>query len=179
MFIKRLLFSVFEFLLSVGMAGLVVYWTYRVQIWSNKDFDEEDELKKDNLAVSILLSGNMLASGLIIQKGLKPILSLLRIYMTTPIGQNLNQWQISFFALAQFVMVFMLAALTIYFSLRMFGKLTRHMHPGQELKKGNVSIGVLLASVVLVMALYISDGISSLSRAMLPQPSIGRVEILE
>lgn len=179
MFITRLLVSLFEFGLSVLMSVLVLFVTYRVFIRANRDFDGEEEIKKGNAAVGILTAAILLGSSLIIQKGLYPITSLFRLYLTTPLHQSVSQWQLSLLALAHLFLVFVLAVFSISFALRLFGKLTTRMQEGSELQKGNVAVGVLLAGVVLVVSFYISDGVGSLSKALIPQPSIGKIQVLK
>lgn len=179
MFFTRLVVSLFEFFLSVSMSVAVVYVTYRAFIITNTDFDGEEEIKKGNVAVAVLVGGILLASSLIIQKGLYPVVSLFRLYLTTPIQQSLSQWQFILLAVAHLLLVFVVAVLTISFSLRLFGKMTTKMKEGVELYKGNVAVGILLASVVLVVAMYISEGVSSLSKSLLPQPSIGKIQIMK
>ncbi len=74
---------------------------------------------------------------------------------------------------------FTLAVFTIRFGLRVFGRMMTAFKGGDELKRGNVAVGMLLASVVLVAGLYVSEGVSSLSKALIPQQTIGRVQILK
>jgi hypothetical protein len=54
--------------------------------------------------------------------------------------------------------------------------MTKKLKLGQELKQGNMAVGVVLAGVVMVMALFVSDGVSRLTKSLIPQPSIGHVE---
>ena len=58
-FLTRLLISIFELTTSVVIAVFVIFVSYRIFILANTDFDEEDELKKGNVAVGILLSAIM------------------------------------------------------------------------------------------------------------------------
>ena len=178
-FVTRLLISIFELTTSVVIAVFVIFVTYRIFIRANTDFDEEEEIKKGNVAVGILLSAIMVASAMIIQKGLYPVMSMIRIYLTSPVSQTLSQWQLPVFALAHFVMVFGLAVGTISFSLRLYGKLTRNVQEGKELKKGNPAVGLVLGAVVIIVAMYVGDGIGSLAKALVPQPSIGRIQVFK
>ncbi|MBI4370317.1 MAG: DUF350 domain-containing protein [Elusimicrobia bacterium] len=178
-FVTRLLISVFELAASVIIAVFVIFVSYRIFIRANTDFDEEEEIKKGNVAVGILLAAIMVASAMIIQKGLYPIMSMIRIYLTSPVNQTFTQWQVPVFALAHFMMVFGLAVGTISFSLRLYGRLTRHVQEGKELQKGNPAVGMVLGAVVIIVAMYVGDGIGSLAKALVPQPSIGRIQILK
>jgi hypothetical protein len=38
---------------------------------------------------------------------------------------------------------------------------------------------LLLSSVVLVAAFYVGEGVSALSKALVPQPAMGRIQIMK
>ena len=86
-------------------------------------------------------------------------------------------WHLALVGLGHLVVSLLLAVLTISVTLRMFGRFTSEMQDGKELQKGNVAMGILLSSVVIVATFYVSGGLSAISRALVPQPSIGRIEI--
>lgn len=178
MFLTRITVSALEFAMTVLMAILVVYFNFQVLGYMNKDYNEEDEINKNNLSVAILTAGKLVASGLMVQKGIYPVTSLARMYFLTPMSETMSLGRMALYALSHLVMSFAISAFTISFTLRLYGRLTVRIKEGEELKKGNVSVGIMLASVLVVVALYVSEGIGSLSKALIPQPSIGRVEIM-
>ena len=174
--LTSVLLAVVEFVLTAGLSLLVVYVNYRLFIATNPDYDAEEELNKDNMGVAVLLSALLLGAGIIVRQGLDPTISMLRLYYVAPYPY-LNGWQLIALAFAHMGFVFVIAVYTISLSLRFWGRLTPRIHEGQELKRGNTSVGIVLAAVVLVMAMFMSDGISRLTKALIPQPSIGHVEI--
>lgn len=169
------LLALFEFLLTVTLALLVVYGNYRLFIATNRDYDAEAEMKKDNSGVAILLSAMLIAGGLIVREGIYPVVSLVRLYFTSSVPY-MNGWQVLGLALGHLGLVFLVAVYTISLSLRFWGRLTSNVKNGEELKRGNFAVGIVLAGVVLVMAIFISDGISRLTKSLIPQPSMGHVE---
>ncbi|MBI2069052.1 MAG: DUF350 domain-containing protein [Elusimicrobia bacterium] len=179
MFLTRLTISLVEFVVQVILAVLSVYVSYTIFNRANTDFNQEEELKKGNIAVAVLLASIMVSSGMIIQKGLYPIMSLLKIYFTSPGRQTMAQWQLPLFALAHFVMVFTLTVLTISFALRLYGRLTVKIQEGKELERGNAAVGIVLAGVVFIVSLYVGEGIGNLTKTLIPQPSIGKIQILK
>jgi uncharacterized membrane protein YjfL (UPF0719 family) len=104
-----------------------------------------------------------------------PVTNLVRLYFTSPV-EYVAGWQLVLLILAHLGLVFVVAVYTISLSLRFWGRLTPGINEGEELKKGNPSVGIVLAGVVAVMAIFISDGISKLTKSLIPQPSIGHVE---
>lgn len=180
MFTTRLMTSFFEFFLSVVMSGFIIYLTYRVFIKANPDFDMEAEIKKGNVAVGTLVGTILFAASMILQKGLGSVVSMFRLYISAPGENTLGLGKLALLSAAHLGLAMLLAVITISVTLRLFGRLVRsHMHPGEELQKGNLAVGIVLSSVVLVAALYVGEGVSAISKALVPQPSIGQIEIMK
>jgi uncharacterized membrane protein YjfL (UPF0719 family) len=180
MFTTRILVSVFEFLLSVVMSGFIIYLTYRVFIKANPDFNMEEEIKKGNVAVGTLVGTILFSASMILQKGLGSVVSMFRLYLTSPGESGLALWKLALLTAAHLGLSMVLAVITISVTLRLFGKLVRsHFHAGKELEKGNLAVGIVLSAVVLIAALYVGEGVSAISKALVPQPSIGQIEIMQ
>ncbi|HSQ35900.1 MAG TPA: DUF350 domain-containing protein [Candidatus Binatia bacterium] len=179
MFLTRFLISLFEFVLLVVMSGLVIYLTYRLFIRANPDFDMEAEIKKNNIAVGILVAAILVSASMILEKGLGAVIGMMRLQISAPQQSGLPLWQIVLLILGHLVMSMVLALFTISLTLRLFGRLGRRITPGKELQKGNIAMGLLLAAVVLVAAFYVGEGVSALSKALVPQPAMGRIQIMK
>ena len=170
--------SLFEFVLTAALSVLVVYVNYRLLIVTNRDYDAEEEIKKDNKGVAMLLAGLVIAGGLIVREGIYPVMNIVRLYFTTP-QPEFAGWQMLLLAAGHVVLVFVIATFTLSLSLRFWGKLTPHVQNGEELKRGNFSVGIVLTGVVLVVAMFMSEGISRLTKSLIPQPSMGQVEFAD
>lgn len=179
MFATRVIVSLFHFLLMVVMSGFVIYWTYRTFIKANPDFDMESEIKKGNVAVGLLVGTILFSASQILLAGAESSISMFRLHMLAPTEENASLLKLCGLILAHLAMSMFLAVISISVTLRLFGRLTKHMEEGKELQKGNVAVGILLSSVVLVSSLYVRDGVSALSKALTPQPSIGRIQVLK
>ena len=170
--------SLFEFVLTAALSVLVVYVNYRLLIVTNRDYDAEEEIKKDNKGVAMLLAGLVVAGGLIVREGIYPVMSILRLHVTTPVPEFAG-WQMALLAAGHIVLVFVIAAFTLSLSLRFWGRLTPKVQNGLELQRGNFSVGIVLTGVVLVVALFMSEGISRLTKSLVPQPSMGQVQFAD
>ena len=180
MFTARILVSLLEFLLSVVMSGFIIYLTYRIFIKANPDFDMEVEIKKGNTAVGTLVGAILFAASMILQKGLGSVVSMFRLYVTSPGESSIGLGKLALLSTAHLGLSMLLAVITISVTLRLFGKLVHsHMHAGEELEKGNLAVGIVLASVVLIASLYVGEGVSAITKALVPQPSIGQIEIMQ
>ncbi|HUS25641.1 MAG TPA: DUF350 domain-containing protein [Candidatus Binatia bacterium] len=170
------LLALFEFLLTALLALAVVYVNYRLFIATNRDYDAEVEMKKDNLGAAALLAGMLVGGGLIVREGIVPVASLVRLYVSAPLPY-LNAWQVAGLVAGHLGLVFVVAIYTISLSLRFWGWLTPHIDEGAELGRGNISVGMVLGAVVLMVSLFVSDGVSRLTKSLVPQPSMGHVQI--
>ena len=179
MFTTRIIVSVFEFVLAVMMSGFIISLTYRVFIKANPDFDMEEEIKKGNVAVGTLVAAILFAASMILQKGLGSVVSMFRMHISAPGESTMGLGKLALLCAAHLGLSMLLAVITISVTLRLFGKLVRSLHAGKELEKGNLAVGIVLASVVLIASLYVGEGVSSISKALVPQPSIGQIEIMK
>jgi uncharacterized membrane protein YjfL (UPF0719 family) len=165
-----------EFLITALTSVLVVYTNYRLFIATNTDYDAEAELKKDNLGVAFLLAAQLIAAGLIVREGMYPTVNMLRLYYTAP-TPYLTGTEVIALVAAHLGLVFFIAVTTISLALRLWGRLTKGIREGDELKRGNSAVGIVLGGVVLCVAMFISDGVSRLTKALIPQPTIGHIEV--
>ena len=176
----RLLTSGFQFILSVLVAGFVIYYTYRAFIKANPDFDMEEAIKKGNIAVGILVSTNVYCASVMLHKSLITVFTMIKMYAYSPADYSIGIVHLILIAIAHLALTLVLAMLTISITLRLFGTMVRpRMNAGKELEKGNVAVGILLSCVVLIASTYVGNGIDTMSKALIPQPSIGQIEIME
>lgn len=173
-----ILLSVFEFLLTGTMSVLVIYFHYRMYIITNSDYDAAEELKKGNIAVAVLLCAMLIGGGSIVKEGIYPVVNLVRLKLTAP-TLGMSGLEVGLIAVGHVFLVFLVAVFTISLGLRVWGRLARgSMRWGDELKKGNIAVGIVLAGVVLVFSAFMSEGVSHLTKSLIPQPSMGHVEIM-
>jgi uncharacterized membrane protein YjfL (UPF0719 family) len=170
--VTRVLLSLFEFVLTVVMAVGVVYVNYRLSIRTNRDYDAEQELKNRNMGVAILLATCLISAGMIVKNGIFPVVAMVRLAFTSD-GAYLTIREVVGIALLQILLVFVAAIFSISVSLRLFGKMTRNIREGKELQAGNPAVGTILAAVVFVVALFVSDCMSSVTKSLVPQAPLG------
>ena len=177
MFTTRVTVSLFDFVLMVIVSGLVIALTYRIFVKANPDFHMGHEIKKGNLAVGILMAAILLSASYILMAGTESSVAMFRMHMLAPSEENESLLRILLLIIAHLSVSLMLAVISISITLRMFGRLERELSAGKELQNGNVAVGVLLSAVVIISSMYVREGVAALSKALTPQPSIGRIEI--
>ncbi|MDE2290584.1 MAG: hypothetical protein KGL53_00770, partial [Elusimicrobia bacterium] len=177
----RVAVSVGELVVTLVMAVLVVYVTYRALIKANTDFDEDLEILKGNLSVGVLVGALLLASANIMHQAFTPVADTIHLYLSSPLVGGGASWKLALYSLGNLALAFVIVVLTLSFSLRVFGRLarTKETRPGKELERGNLAMGVILSSFVLVVSLFVGEGVSALSKALIPRPNVGRMHIMQ
>jgi hypothetical protein len=183
MTLTRLLISLFELALMIVMSGVVITLIFRFFLKATPDINIEAELRKGNVAIGILTATVMLSVALLLQKGLGASVSTFRLAMATPDEMAIPLWLAGLLILGHLILSLALAIVTVTVTLRLVGKLFRRINPEmpyrQLLMSGNIAIGLLLSSIVLITTLYVGDGLSAVTKALVPQPKIGTIQIMK
>ena len=179
MFWTNLMVAIIEFVVMASMTGVFIYYIYRIFVHANPDFDMEHEIKKNNVAVGILMFSIMISGSTILYRGLDSIMDMVRLHASAPGQTGMNWWQLAGLGLAHITVALLMSVYTISITLRLFGRMTRGMKEGQELQRGNIAVGLLLSAVVIISALFVGSGVSAVSRALVPQLNVASVEIMQ
>ncbi|MBI4423950.1 MAG: DUF350 domain-containing protein [Elusimicrobia bacterium] len=178
MFTTRLIVSLTEFFLSIGLAIFMVFWSYKSFAQVQTAYDVEGELKKGNVAVAVLLASLMVAASLIMKKSLYPVTSSITIYLTAPGEGAVPLWKLALYCFGHLVLGFMVTIASIELSLRVFERLSTRFDEDEEIARGNTAIAIVMAGVVLVTSSYLQEGVSSLTKALIPRPVLGKVRVV-
>ncbi|MCX8202288.1 MAG: DUF350 domain-containing protein [Candidatus Micrarchaeota archaeon] len=162
-------FSVIVFLLQIFIgilfAILSVYLGLRFYDKMTKGIDEIKELKRGNPAVAIILAALILSIGNIVQQGVKQFDNILLK------GVSLPLFIVSFIlAIVHLGIVILIAILTIYIAIRILDSMTVGIDELGEIKKGNVAVAILVASVVYLVSLVVSGAIGDISNLSIFNP---------
>lgn len=72
----------------------------------------------------------------------------------------------TFYGIIQLVIAIILAVIAIYIGFSVFGKLTTNIDEEKELAKGNVAVGILVASIFISIAIVVQSGITGISMGL-------------
>ena len=177
MFWTRLIVSLAEFGLSIILSVFIVFWSYKSFV-KFASYDVEEEIRKGNAAVAIMLGSLMIGSALILQQAVYPVIGILMVSMTSE-GLALKDFLLmAAYALGHLVFGFLVSVGCVRLALKFFEKLTGDMDEDGEIRKGNVPIAIVLASVVLVLSMFMKEGVSAMTKTLIPQPKLGGLQIL-
>jgi uncharacterized membrane protein YjfL (UPF0719 family) len=166
-----------ELLLSIGLSIFVIYLSFGVFRRITGPMDEIGELKKNNAAAGIFVGSLLVSSAMIVRQAIYPTISTLQTKLFAGIdlltGASLVALSLLYIGLATIVSV---AAMAL--SIRIFLRLPRRVEVLAEIAKNNIAIAITLGSIILVMGLFLSQGIQSLLSAIIPDPAFGRIQIM-
>jgi uncharacterized membrane protein YjfL (UPF0719 family) len=69
----------------------------------------------------------------------------------------------AFVGLIQLVIAILLAVVALYIGYSVFSKITKGIDEIQELKKGNVAVGIIIASIFFAIAIVIQSGVAGIA----------------
>ncbi|MFA6092932.1 MAG: DUF350 domain-containing protein [Elusimicrobiota bacterium] len=168
----RLLVSLAEFGLSFFLAVLVVVVTYQGFLRLMPQMDGAEEIRKGNAAVALMLVSLMVGSALILQETIYPVRSILLLAFREP-GRWTHFAKLAAYALGHLAFGFILAVLCVQGVLKVFEKLTGEMDEEEQIRKGNIAVAVMLSAVMIVLSLYMRQGVSAVTKALIPQAELG------
>jgi len=79
--------------------------------------------------------------------------------------------------LVQLVIAIIFAVVALYIGFAVLGKITKGIDEEKELAKGNVAVGILVASVFVAIALVVQSGVSGLSVGINKALNIGILSV--
>ncbi|MGC8850321.1 MAG: DUF350 domain-containing protein [Candidatus Bathyarchaeia archaeon] len=140
-------------ILSIIFAVVALYLAFSVLGRLTKDLDEWAEIRKGNVAVGIYMAGIFISVAAIVAPGISGLFAkwgLLAIVM----------------GFIQLIIALALAMAMQYVALSTFGKLAKELDEWDELKKGNIAVGVTMAAIVIAVATVVVKGVETLISAV-------------
>ena len=155
-----------------GIIGLMtVYGSFLLFNRLTPDIDEEREIQKDNRAVAVAMGGNLLGIALIMKESLYPIAAVVQDFADQPLAFQEILTVMGYSGLYLFITAAASLA-TVLLTMHCFTRMTRNLEEQNEIAKGNLAAAIFYSSVVIAIAFFVAEGAGSLTRALIPSPSI-------
>ena len=140
---------------AIILSAIAVFLSFYLFQWFTRDLDEWEELRQGNPAVGVVLGAIVVAVALMLRPALAVDTALWdvgsQVYVRILLAEAL-----------QLAIGLVLAVLALGLALLIFAGLTRGIDELEELKKGNLAIGGLLAGVVLGVGLMVSQAVGQI-----------------
>ena len=157
-----------QMVLSIVLAIIIFFISYKVLI---KIFNlKEENLNDSNLALSIFFSGIIFSTGYLLSGIIPSIISAIEM-LKIHARENLFLEILKYASLSLFV-GFLLAGLIHFSSFMLTKSLTKHVDEVSELKKNNLAVAILLATILISITIVSRDSLVYLIELFLPQPTV-------
>lgn len=175
--VQAVIIGVTELILSFLMGVLTVWIAFHWFSRLTKDLDEIKELRKNNVAVGILLASVLISTALIVRQAIYPCISTLQTFAhqgfdAVAVAKLLGITLFSLF------LSLMLSLLSIWGAVRIFCRMTREIDEIVEIGRDNVAVALVLGALILVMGIFLSHGVLSLLSAIIPMPAFENVRVM-
>ena len=148
----QVLLGLAQLAIAIVLGAVVAFLSFYLFQWFTRDLDEWEELRQGNPAVGTVLGAILVSVALV----LRP--ALLVDTATWDAGRQIYV-QLLLAEALQIAIGLILAVLALGLALLVFAALTRGIDEVEELKKGNLAVGGLLAGVVLCVGLMVSPAV--------------------
>jgi len=179
MFFTRLVISLVEFGLSLFLSVFIVFWSYKSFVRFNTSYDAEAEIYKGNTAVAVLMAALMYAAALIMKESIYPVVSIVTVGLTDHGQGGRGILTLGACAVGHLILGFLLSVGCVELSLKFFELLSREIDEEREIARGNVAVSVIMAAVVVIIAMFMQQGVGALGKSLIPQPTLGALRMLD
>ena len=179
MFWTRLAISLIEFFLSALLAVFITFWSYRSFDRFNHCYDAQKEIYKGNVAVAVLMAALMYGTAMIMRESIYPVIGIVTVWFTSDGESARSLFTMVSYALGHLIFGFLLSIGCVQMAMRLFGWLNRGIDEDKEIAKGNVSVAVIVSAVILIVSMFMQQGVGALTKSLIPQPELGTLRIMD
>jgi len=155
-----------QLIIAIIFSVIALYIGFKTMAKITKNIDEEKELAKGNTAVGIIVAAVFVAIALVVQSGVSGL--SIGIGKAASVGLlSLDGLLAIGAAFAQLILGIVLAIAAIYLALNILDKLTKGVDEFEEIKKGNVAVALMMASVIISVAVIIQSGVLGITAALI------------
>lgn len=162
-------YALTELLFSVILGITLLYLTYKSL---HKFFQKKYKIKDYNLSFSIVISSILLSVAYLISDIKSPILNSIKMVSSQADYQGsiiFDGFKYTFLFLS---IVIVAISIIIFISIWLFTLMTKNIDEFREIKKNNISIGLLLGVIIFSISLMVKESLYFLIETFVPYPEV-------
>lgn len=162
-------YALTELLFSVILGITLLYLTYKSL---HKFFQKKYKIKDYNLSFSIVISSILLSVAYLISDIKSPILNSIKMVSSQADYQGsiiFDGFKYTFLFLS---IVILAISIIIFISIWLFTLMTKNIDEFGEIKKNNISIGLLLGVIIFSISLMVKESLYFLIETFVPYPEV-------
>ena len=165
-------YSLVEIGISIVIGVSLLYFTYRV---INKLVKKKFDISSDNISFSIFTSSILFSVAYLISGIKSPILNSLKMLSNNPEYDGsliIDGFKYSGLFLTVIIITI---SLVIFISVKLFTYMTKNINEFQEIKKNNLAVAILTATIIISISLLVKESLYLLLETFVPYPEVPNI----
>jgi uncharacterized membrane protein YjfL (UPF0719 family) len=165
-------YSIIEIVISLFFGVTLLYFTYRI---INKFVKKKFDINSDNVSFSIFTSSILFSVAYLISGIKSPILNSLKMLGNNPSYEGslfLDSFKYSGLFLS---IIIITIAVVIFIAIKLFTYMTTDINEFEEIKKNNIAVSILTATIIISISLLIKESLYLLLESFVPYPDIPNI----
>ncbi len=164
---KLFTLAILEILISIGITVAIIFVSFKIL---KLLFFRSSDLRGDNMAFTIFTSGIILSIGLILSEILPSITNVIRLSTTQT--ETVDTTTIISYSGLYLAIGFIMAVFINATAFLLFSMLTKGINEFKEIQRNNVSVAILVVTILLSITLIVKESIALLISALIPYPEL-------
>lgn len=162
-------YALTELFFSVILGITLLYLTYKSL---HKFFEKKYKIKEYNLSFSIVISSILLSVSFLISDIKSPILNSIKMVSSQADYQGSIIFDGFKYTFLFLFIVIVAISIIIFISIWLFTLMTKNIDEFREIKKNNISIGLLLGVIIFSISLMVKESLYFLIETFVPYPEV-------
>ena len=162
-------YALTELFFSVVLGITLLYLTYKSL---HKFFEKKYKIKDYNLSFSIVISSILLSVAYLISDIKSPILNSIKMVSSQADYQGSIIFDGFKYTFLFLFIVIVAISIIIFISIWLFTLMTKNIDEFIEIKKNNISIGLLLGVIIFSISLMVKESLYFLIETFVPYPEV-------
>lgn len=162
-------YALTELFFSVILGITLLYLTYKSL---HKFFQKKYKIKDYNLSFSIVISSILLSVAYLISDIKSPILNSIKMVSSQADYQGSIIFDGFKYTFLFLFIVIVAISIIIFISIWLFTLMTKNIDEFEEIKKNNLSIGLLLSVIIFSISLMVKESLYFLIETFVPYPEV-------
>lgn len=159
-----------EIFISAVFGVLIFFISFKMFSMLTKELDEVAEIKKNNVAISVLGSSFIFGIMILVKSSIDPSMDTLKNLLK---AENFT-FILLFFSIIRILLIFIFSSIfsftILWLAVKLFTMLTTEIDEMSEIKNNNIAISLILATLVISMSLILSSPLKTLLDGMVSSP---------
>ncbi len=174
---QQIFLGLIEFFLTLFISFVLIFFCYRVFLALTHKFDEEEQLRRKNVSVGLVLGGILLGEAIIVKQAIYPVMAVVQLFILGEDRSFFSFIKTLGLCVGHILLTGVLAIGGILISFWLFDRLTPRLDQYEEIKQNNMAVAVFMALFIVGICLLLSTGVSGLVKALIPFPDIGSISL--